>query len=100
MLVLKKIVSIAIPPVIFIVFLLFSVLWLFKQKQRKPGSLNFIIVGLIWKLSISPVSNIMLKMLESDFYFSKPSRGDVIIFLGERVDPSAPGIYGIGPLQK
>jgi uncharacterized SAM-binding protein YcdF (DUF218 family) len=97
MLVLKKIVtSIGLPPGIFIILLIGSGLWLFNQKQRKAGAINFIIAGLIWGLSISPVSNTMLKWLESDFYFSKSSHGDVIILLGERVDLSAPGVYGIG----
>lgn len=97
MLVLKKIfASIVLPPGFFIIVLIGSGLWLFKQKQRKAGVINFIIAGLVWGLSISPVSNTMLKLLESDFYFSKAAHGDVIILLGERIDSSAPGVYGIG----
>lgn len=97
MLVLKKILaSIILPPGIFIILLIGSGLWLFNQKQRKSGVINFIIAGLVWVLSISPVSNMMLQLLESDFYFSKASHGDVIILLGERVDSSAPGVYGVG----
>ena len=86
MFVIKTILTAFLLPPGFFIFLLigFGTLF-FIQKNRKPALFNFFIGFLIWFFSITPVTNTMLKILESDYYSIKNPCGDVIILLGDRV---------------
>ena len=49
-----------------------------------------------WALSISPVSDAMIKGLESEYSIPKNVKGDVIILLGHGVFDEAPDLTGLG----
>lgn len=85
-----------LPPGLFIVLLFgFGGICL-AQKNRKPALFNFFIGFLIWFFSVSPVTNTMLKILESDYYSIKNPSGDVIILLGDRVYRNMPDFDKVG----
>lgn len=84
------------PPGIFIFLLIFSGLCLFFRKNWKTGFLNCSIGIFMWALSISPVSDPMLRGLESDFKILENPGGDVIILLGGGVSDEVPDLSGAG----
>lgn len=84
------------PPGIFIGLLICSGVWFSLRKQWKAGLLNCSIGLFMWALSLSPVSDTMLRGLESDFKIPKNPSGDVIILLGGGVYDEAPDLSGIG----
>ncbi|UCF91920.1 MAG: YdcF family protein [Desulfobacterales bacterium] len=66
---------------------------------RKRGKIGIFQVSLgicIWLLSIYPVSNLLIRKLESDFSPSSVPRGDVIILLGGGIREEAPDLTGRG----
>lgn len=83
MFILKKILtSFLLPPGIFIIALIFiGALFLFK-KRWKIGIVNCLIGCLMWVLSISPVSNALLRGFEIGTYIPENPQGDVIFLLG------------------
>ena len=87
-----------LPPGIFIVLLIFSGMWfIFKLKKYwKFGFFNCLTGILLWVLSISPVSDVMLRGLESDFTIQKKPEGDVIILLGGGAYDGVPDLSGVG----
>lgn len=97
MFILKKILTpFLMPPGIFIGLLICSGIWLFFRKRWKAGFLNCLIGIFMWLLSLSPVSDMMLRGLESDFKIPESPSGDVIILLGGGVYDEAPDLSGIG----
>jgi len=88
--------SFFIPPGILIALLIGCGAFFLVRKHRNAGIVNFTIAMFIWLLSISPVSNTLLRWLESDYVIPQNPQGDVIILLGERVDSHVPDIFGIG----
>lgn len=66
------------------------------KKNKHIGIYNLIIVVLIWLISVPPVSNSMLRYLESDFQFIKNPQADVIIVLGERFLTGVRDFSGFG----
>jgi len=97
MFILKKILTaFLIPPGIFISLLICSGIWLFFRKSWKAGFLNCLIGIFIWLLSLAPVSDMMLRGLESGFKIPESPSGDVIILLGGGVYDEAPDLSGIG----
>ncbi|MDP2279657.1 MAG: YdcF family protein, partial [Nitrospirota bacterium] len=58
--------------------------------------MNCLIGIFMWALSLSPVSDMMLRGLESDFKIPKNLHGDVIILLGGGVSDKAPDLTGVG----
>ena len=85
-----------LPPGIFIICLLFSGGWFLFKKKQKIGIVNIIIGCLMWLLSITPISDLMLNELHSSFHFSDNPKGDVIILLGGGVYDNSPDLSGIG----
>lgn len=83
-------------PGIFITLLIISGIWFLFRENRKLGIVNLIIGALMWLLSISPISNFMLRGLESSIGVPKNPKGDVIILLGGGVYDGAPDLSGIG----
>jgi len=97
MFIIKKVISpFLVPPGIFILIILASGLWLLFRKKRKVGILNICIVCLMWLLSIQPVSDLLLKGLESGLQIPQNPKGDVIILLSHRVYNEAPDLSGTG----
>lgn len=97
MFILKKIVTpFFLPPGIFIVVLIiFGARFLFK-KQWRAGIVNCVIGFSMWFISMSPVSDAMLRGLESGFYIPQKPDGDVIILLGGGVHEGSPDLSGVG----
>jgi uncharacterized SAM-binding protein YcdF (DUF218 family) len=97
MFILKKILApFLMPPGIFIGLLICSGVWLSLRKQWKAGFLNCSIGIFMWALSVSPVSDTMLRGLESDFKIPENPSGDVIILLGGGVSDKVPDLTGMG----
>ena len=97
MFILKKILApFLMLPGIFIGLLICSGVWFSLRKQWKAGLLNCSIGIFMWALSLSPVSDMMVRGLESDFKIPKNPHGDVIILLGGGVSDKAPDLTGVG----
>ncbi len=84
------------PPGIFIVLLIISGLWSLGKKYWKIGSINILIALLMWSLSTIPVSDMLMRGLESDLKIPDNPHGDVIILLGGGVYANVPDLSGIG----
>ena len=90
------IVAFLLPPGIFITLLILSGIGFFYRKNRKAGGINCLIGCLMWALTTTPISNALLRGLESDFDVPENPQGDVIILLGGGVADGAPDLTGIG----
>lgn len=91
----KFIAAFLLPPGIFVAVLIVSGL-LFLKKSRRAGVLCIIVGVAIWLLSIGPVSDALLKGLESGLTIPANPRGDVIVILGGGVYDGAKDLTGIG----
>ena len=85
-----------VPPGIFISILIIMGAWFLYKKKWKPGIVTLIFVGFAWALTISPVSDVMISGLESEYGIPKNVEGDVIILLGHGVCDKAPDLTGLG----
>ena len=92
----KALVPFLLPPGIFILLLILSGAWFLKKKSFKAGVLNLALGCSMWLVTISPVSNTMLRGLESGFNLTKTLQGDVIILLGGGVYDKVPDLSGMG----
>lgn len=92
----KALTPFLLPPGIFILLLFFSGGWFLFKKKIKAGVFNFVIGSLMWLLAITPVSNAMLRGLESGFEIPTHLYGDVIILLGGGVYDKVPDFSGTG----
>jgi len=94
---LKKIlVPFLLPPGIFITMLIISGLWSLARKYWKIGLINIFIALLMWSLSTTPVSDMLMRGLEADLKIPDNPHGDVIILLGGGVYENVPDLSGIG----
>jgi uncharacterized SAM-binding protein YcdF (DUF218 family) len=88
--------TLVLPPGIFILILAVIGWTLFRKKNYETGT-DILFVGFcIWALSISPVSNSLMKGLESSFPIPKKINGDVIILLGAGLNEDVTDLSGIG----
>ncbi|RZB33771.1 MAG: hypothetical protein SRB2_03701 [Desulfobacteraceae bacterium Eth-SRB2] len=85
-----------LPPGIFIILIIFTGAWILHKKNWKAGIMTLLFGGFAWALSISPVSDAMIRSLESEYGISKKIQGDVIILLGHGVFDEAPDLTGQG----
>jgi len=85
-----------LPPGIFIIILIFTSIWLLYKKKMKAGISTFIFGCVAWAISITPVSNAMISVLESGYGIPKNVKGNVIILLGGGVYDKVPDLSGIG----
>jgi uncharacterized SAM-binding protein YcdF (DUF218 family) len=90
------VVAFLLPPGIFISVLLLSSIVFLLKKNWTAGVINFLIACLMWSLTIMPVSNAVMRSLESGFDVPENPQGDVIILLGGGVADEAPDLSGIG----
>jgi len=97
MFIVKKIISpFLMPPGVFVALLLLSSLWFFRRKNRKASAVNFFLAFLVWLVSISPVSDAMLRGLEAGLSMPRNPEGDVILLLGGGANDMVPDLSGIG----
>jgi len=85
-----------LPPGIFISLLIISGLWSLAKKCWKIGLINILIALLMWSLSTTLVSGMIMRGLESDLKIPDNPDGDVIILLGGGVYDNVPDLSGIG----
>ena len=83
-------------PGIFIISLIFTGAWFLHKKKWKAGIVALIFGCFMWALSIAPVSDAMIRGLESEYSIPKNVKGDVIILLGRGVSDKAPDLTGLG----
>ncbi len=94
---LKKVLSAFIlPPGVFVAILLLSGIWFLYRRNRIAGIINCILGTLLWLSSILPVSDIMLRGLESGLGIPEDIRGDVIVLLAGGVYDDVPDMSGLG----
>jgi len=97
---LKKILTtFIIPPGLFVLLALFSGLWMLRRRV-KWGMLNLGLAGLIYLLSISPVSDRLMGPLERPWPIPPKVTGDVIVVLGGGVISGVPDLSGRGFLAE
>ena len=97
MFIVKKIISpFLVPPGLFVALLLLSSLWFFHKKNRIAAAANFSLAIFVWLVSISPVSDAMLRGLETEFPIPRGPEGDVIILLGGGANNVVPDLSGTG----
>jgi uncharacterized SAM-binding protein YcdF (DUF218 family) len=94
---LKKVLTpFLLPPGIFIISLIFAGAWFLHKKNWRVGMATLVLGCSAWVLSIAPVSDAMIRGLESEYGIPKNPEGDVIILLGMGVDNNAPDLSGQG----
>ncbi len=94
---LKKIISsFFLLPGLFVTLLIFFGFWFFFKKNGKAALFNFLMGVLVWLVSTAPVSDAMLKGLESRAEIPRNPKGDVIILLGGGVYDGVPDFSGVG----
>ena len=85
-----------LPPGIFITISIFTGAWFLHKNKWKAGIVTLIFGCFAWLLSITPVSDTMIRGLESEYSVPKNVKGDVIILLGSGVNDKAPDLSGSG----
>lgn len=97
MFMLKKVLTpFLLPPGIFIITLIFTSVWFLYKKNWKAGIVTMVFGCFAWALSIAPVSDTMIRSLESGYSIPQKVEGDVIILLGLGVYDKAPDLSGLG----
>lgn len=92
---LKKIITpLILPPGIFILAILLVSLAMMVRRRFKLGVINLTVGLALWTLSITPVANLLMRGLESDFSIPKNPSGDVIILLGGGLIDRVPDLSG------
>lgn len=92
----KALTPFLLPPGIFVALLLLSGYVFFRRKKRKAARIHIILGILLWFFTIAPVSDSLLRSLESGIKIPENPRGDVIILLGGGVYEGASDLTGIG----
>jgi len=92
----KAVSQFIVPPGLFIGLLILLSLRLLFKKQWRTGLIMFIIAGSMWLLSISPVTDRMLRGLEEGFSIPEHPLGDAIILLGGGINEGVADISGVG----
>jgi len=90
----KAITAFILPPGCFILAILVVSLLMLYHRRRRLAMLNAGIAILLWALSVTPVSNRLIRGLESDFSIPGNPSGDVIIMLGGGVNEKVPDFTG------
>jgi len=97
MFLLKKLITpFILPPVIFILALISSGVFIIFLKHRKIGIFNLALGLLLWIFCSSPFSNYLIGSLEAEFDVSPDVTGDCIILLGGGIIDRAPDFSGFG----
>lgn len=95
--ILKKLITpFIIPPGIFVLLLILSGYVFWRRKKRRAARLHIMLGILLWTLTIVPVSDFMIRGLESGFNIPENPKGDVLILLGGGVYDEAADLTGDG----
>ena len=95
----KKVVSaFLLPPGCFVVVLVGGGFWFIFRKQRACGIFAVAVGILLWCASIVPVSNYLMRGLESGMTIPRVLQGDVIILLGGGANGDTMDLTGNGSL--
>ena len=98
---LKKILTpFLLPPGFFIISLIFAGAWFLHKKKWKAGIVVLMFGCFMWALSIAPVSDAMVRGLESEYRIPKNVKGNVIILLGGPSKGPFTRIFTVVKLQK
>jgi len=92
----KTVSQFLVPSGLFIGLLILLSLRLLFKKQWRSGMITFIIAGSMWLLSISPVTDRMLRGLEEGFSIPGHPQGDVIILVGGGINEGVADLSGVG----
>lgn len=85
-----------LPLGLFILLLFVSGAWLVSRKEVKAGLLNIAIGAALWAFSILPVSDALMRGLDSDLRLPAKPEGDVIILLGGGMYSDVTDFSGVG----
>ncbi len=89
--VLKKLAAaFLLPPGLFVTLILVSGILVWRKKARKTAVFLLVLAVVIWGLSLAPVSDFLIRGLESDLPHPRVEEADVVIVLsgyGERMGP-------------
>ena len=97
MFLIKKIISaFLLPPGCFIAILIGAGIWSIYRQRRSCGIFAITLGLLLWGMSLAPVSNYLIKGLESGVTIPARIQGDVIILLGGGVNDDARDLTGTG----
>ena len=92
----KTISSFLLPPGCFIVILIGAGIWFISRRQRPCGIFAIAVGVLLWGMSLAPVSNYLMKGLESGVTIPARIHGDVIILLGGGANDDTRDLTGTG----
>ena len=92
----KALTPFLLPPGIFIISLIFISARFLYKKNLKASIAGLIVGCFAWALTLAPISDIMIRGLESEYDIPKDLTGDVIILLGRGVCDKAPDLTGLG----
>ena len=96
----KALLSFLLPPGIFIFFAILTGSWFLLKKKWKAGIVILIFGCFAWALSIDPISDTMVRGLESEYSIPTKVEGDVIILLGGPSRAPITRIFTAEKLQK
>jgi uncharacterized SAM-binding protein YcdF (DUF218 family) len=85
-----------LPPGIFIISIILAGVWFLQKKNWRIGIVALVFGCFAWAFSISPVSDAMIRSLETEYSIPQKPSGDVIILLGRGVYQNAPDLSGRG----
>lgn len=92
----KALTPFLLPPGIFVTLLLLSGYVFFRRKKRKAARIHIILGLVLWAFTVVPVSDTLLRALESGIKIPESPKGDVIILLGGGVYDGATDLTGLG----
>lgn len=98
-LVIKFFYGLLLPPGIFILFLLFFSLWLFRQKRKRAAILLLFVNFILYALSTSYLGDILVNSLETRYSAPAKIDGDCIVMLGYGATPDVQAVDGKGEIS-
>ena len=97
MFILKKLIApFALPPGIFVVFLVLAGFWALRRKNRPAACISLVCAVFFWTFSISPTSDLLMGGLEKGLVIPSVIEADVILMLGGSIYEKSPDISGQG----
>jgi uncharacterized SAM-binding protein YcdF (DUF218 family) len=97
MFILKKLIApFALPPGIFVVFLVLAGFWALRRKNRPAACISLVCAVFFWTFSISPTSDLLMGGLEKGLVIPSDIEADVILMLGGSIYEKSPDLSGQG----
>jgi uncharacterized SAM-binding protein YcdF (DUF218 family) len=89
-------VAFAVPPGVLVLLAGFLGVWFLRGKRRAAGVAFLLFGALLWTFSVEPVSDRLIRGLESPYEQLADPKGDVIVLLGGGAYERAPDLTGEG----